>query len=1469
MDHVLAALNTLVEVSSMCNWNKLLLYGIDGEGVPVALYYVAVIMLFSFFIMQLFTAVMFTVFTKVRQDISEQAELDTPVSIRGSTQVSSSSTQSIEEREAEQGESVPEQHQVEDGFTHQRHMTAKDKFYARVMRENACMDTCCGLTLLQLWYPNDPKMDDEGKPVEPLQFEGSVAEVVQSNGFGTFIMLCIVVNVIGMASVHERQPDWLLDAQDWGNAFFSVIFLCEMLLKLSFMGGCWYFSDSANCFDAFLVLFSVPDTAAFLFDVNAGGANLTFLRVVRIFKVMRGVRLLHSLEEIALVVLESSRAIANILVFTLFTILIVAIISMDLLAGKMRDEAGSNPRINCDTVGNAALTLFVVLTNENWVDIYHDALDTSALGGAVILLWFGFSTYILMATFAAVILEKLSLDDRHKLRMQVELFLTQEEEERAINPDYTREVKGDRYTKTGECQLANTVEAGEVWIEHNASKSVKEDIVARLRLDVHDYIMPNGEITKWTGEFVPNTCVCVPYHWRKALLKFLVHPVTEGALVVLILISCIMLTLDSPWLHEEVSDTKNAIELFFVLVFTSEMLVKMAAMGIYGSPEAYLSSNWNRLDFICVVASLTSYSARVNGHTRSTASGGMGRSIRALRTLRPLRLINKSEQLRQMFSAIQSAMPTILVVALLSLFCMFLFAIFGMTNFSGKFYFCNDGSRAGRVDCLGTYLIELKSGVGQDPTWAQEGATARLCDGLPCKHAVPRVWANPFYHFDDIFSALFACFTITAIEGWCDILYSATDITGKGIQPLRDNSAAFSLFFVALICLISLFVENIAIGAFIDRFNQATFRGLLTERQKHAKDTLLVIMTQDYHLPSIRPNGTVRGMLYDFMNQPKFEKGIAVLVILQTIIMCTEHFGQPGWLTTALEVANAFFTVLYSLEIGARVMVYGRQIFWRDNFNRLDCFVVLINLFSLPPLFIVSNVDSKTATDTKLILRYLRILFIMRLIKRVKGIRLMMLTLLYSVMEYVNVIAMLFLLLFVYSVVGMQLFGNVRYGKYLGPNVNFRTFPVALITLFRVLTMGPNAIMSDCMVEVPNCTPYSVDLSHANHGHYRPNDCGHPTQAVFFFISFYFFVYYIAANLFVAIVVINFDFCFNLDKNKIKEAVMKNFREAWYDMTTVEVTRRANMEPDRSFDEEFLFGHYLPIGQIRPLMLGAKKPLGSHHEAHIRLVMQEAKLLQTLDYGVHYLTLQQIILTHAVGQHHLEFKEWLQRHTQLDGIRYDGAAAAITSVFRANFVRQKLAQSSQHLLKSVIEVTVLDARNLALDKYDCGSYAGLYCKVVDLDGGVKQTHVCPITTDHGGVWEETTGFGCRYNPLGGKVEVEVWLASGEQGSDELIGTTRLHVRDLAMEEERVKRYPLTPQEDGFDEALDGVGVVEGGAADSRADRDEALAKQHECEEQRQAQRQAAIDRGEFGEVTLSLRHIDSLRYQAGLFIVYL
>lgn len=53
-------------------------------------------------------------------------------------------------------------------------------------------------------------------------------------------------------------------------------------------------------------------------------------------------------------------------------------------------------------------------------------------------------------------------------------------------------------------------------------------------------------------------------------------------------------------LVKEGSETNTVIiecEIIFTVVFTCEFVIKILALGVYGTPDAYFSDMWNWLDF--------------------------------------------------------------------------------------------------------------------------------------------------------------------------------------------------------------------------------------------------------------------------------------------------------------------------------------------------------------------------------------------------------------------------------------------------------------------------------------------------------------------------------------------------------------------------------------------------------------------------------------------------------------------------------------------------------------------------------------------------------------------------------------------------------------------------------------------------------------------------------------------------------
>jgi len=93
---------------------------------------------------------------------------------------------------------------------------------------------------------------------------------------------------------------------------------------------------------------------------------------------------------------------------------------------------------------------------------------------------------------------------------------------------------------------------------------------------------------------------------------------------------------------------------------------------------------------------------------------------------------------------------------------------------------------------------------------------------------------------------------------------------------------------------------------------------------------------------------------------------------------------------------------------------------------------------------------------------------------------------------------------------GMSLFGKVKHGDFLDDHANFELFPTAVVTLFRITTGESwNGIMHDCMIQPPECT--------------KGEDCGSVPWALIFFPLYILVSFYAMLNLFVAVVLKNFE----------------------------------------------------------------------------------------------------------------------------------------------------------------------------------------------------------------------------------------------------------------------------------------------------------------------------------------------------------
>lgn len=216
-------------------------------------------------------------------------------------------------------------------------------------------------------------------------------------------------------------------------------------------------------------------------------------------------------------------------------------------------------------------------------------------------------------------------------------------------------------------------------------------------------------------------------------------------------------------------------EATFGFMLFVEFMIKIIADGFVFTPNGYLRSIWNCLDFLIMVGII------VNVTTGLIFIGGLSRFTRSLKALRALRLITLIDMMRNTFQTlIISGAIRILDAAILAILYMIPYAVWGLNIFNGKMNTCNDTGVNGFSDCVDEYVNTVYDNAF----------------GFP----VPHVWANPSpsttFSFDSFRASLLILFEIVSLEGWIDVMQVATSITGPDQQPQFNASQGNALFFV-------------------------------------------------------------------------------------------------------------------------------------------------------------------------------------------------------------------------------------------------------------------------------------------------------------------------------------------------------------------------------------------------------------------------------------------------------------------------------------------------------------------------------------------------------------------------------------------------------------------------------------------------------------------------------------------------
>ncbi|XP_062342064.1 sodium channel protein type 4 subunit alpha B isoform X2 [Osmerus eperlanus] len=1005
------------------------------------------------------------------------------------------------------------------------------------------------------------------------------------------ITICIVLNTMFMAMEHYPMTKEFDEMLSIGNLVFTGIFTAEMVLKLLAMDPYYYFQVGWNIFDSIIVTMSL---------VELGLADVEGLSVLRSFRLMRVFKLAKSWPTLSMLIKiigNSVGALGNLTLVLAIIVFIFAVVGMQLF-GKNYKDCVCKISLDCELPRwhmydffHAFLIIFRVLCGE-WIETMWECMEVAGQGMCIIvfMMVMVIGNLVVLNLFLALLLSSFSGlassdEDGEMNNLQIAVaritngidwlkafllrqlgaLLGNKGRSRGEGGEEGEEVKKDQMVLTlvtsddsGKLTVKVPIATGESDVDNldDDDDDSSEGDHEGTRLDIklkevggddssacstvdNPPEEEEEELEEEPDASLPvdcysenciRRCPCLDqdittsfgkrwWNFRKTCFTIVEHNYFETFIIFMILLSSGALAFEDIYIEQRrvIKTILEYADQIFTYVFIIEMILKWVAYGF----QTYFTNAWCWLDFLIVDVSLISLTANLLGYSEL----GPIKSLRTLRALRPLRALSRFEGMRVVVNALVGAIPSIFNVMLVCLIFWLIFSIMGVNLFAGKFYYCfnTTSEEAFRADVVNN-KTECLSLVADNHTEVR--------------------WMNLKVNFDSVGMGYLSLFQVATFKGWMDIMYGAVDSRNVEDQPVYEDNLYMYVYFVIFIIFGSFFTLNLFIGVIIDNFNQqkAKFGGkdiFMTEEQKKYYNAMKKLGSKKPQKPIPRPLNCFQGLVFDLVNKQFFDIFIMVLICLNMVTMMVETDDQSEEKEEILFLINLVFIIVFTTECMLKIIAL-RHHYFSIGWNIFDFVVVIL---SITGIMLADLIEKYFVSPTLFrVIRLARIGRVLRLIRGAKGIRTLLFALMMSLPALFNIGLLLFLIMFIFSIFGMSNFAYVKKEGGIDDMFNFETFGNSIICLFMITTSaGWDGLLSPIM----NSRPPDCDPDVENPGTDVRGNCGSPGVGIVFFCSYIIMSFLVVVNMYIAIILENFNVATEESGDPLCEDDFEMFYETW------------------------------------------------------------------------------------------------------------------------------------------------------------------------------------------------------------------------------------------------------------------------------------------------------------------------------------
>ncbi|NWX01355.1 SCNAA protein, partial [Caloenas nicobarica] len=1003
------------------------------------------------------------------------------------------------------------------------------------------------------------------------------------------IMVCIIVNTFFMALEYPDMPKSYRRMICISDKVFTLIFTAEMILKIIALDPYNYFQQKWNIFDSIVVMIGLVSFEA----------NLSYFRLLRIFKLAKSWPALNTLMKI---ILNSVGALGNLTLVLIITVFIFAVVGKQVLGSYYEEyyykiSTSKNLRWHMKDFCHSFLIIFRILCGE-WIETMWDCMEVAGkeLCLPIFLLVLLIGNLVVLNLFIALLLSSFSTDSSvgqedpgqmtkcqiaiaqiHKGLQSVKdkiwdccgkimkRSLKTTAKKKTLVKVSTKDIEENNYAMTdvrkdidnywfdSECYNAEEnypvtrkyeefltshrtcapIAVAETYTdegddEHSICTEIeyrkqKCDVGSCSEASTVDPIILLEMFPQPKKSYLPKDCFgescveCFPccvvditkfpgrtwWKFRKTCYRIVKHSWFENFIIFMIILSSAALAFEDIHLKER-KNVKMILEyadIIFTYIFFMEMLLKWVAYGLH----SYFTNAWCWVDFIIVCVSIIlSLSCILSFDTFYVEN------YVSLRALRPLRALSRFEGIKVVVNALLGAIPSILNVLLVCIVFWLLFNIAGVQLFGKKFSKCT-----------------------------LEKGNISLIDNITDCILYNGTWTNNDVNFDNVGMGYLALLQVATFKGWMDIMYAAVDSRGINEQPKFEAFLAMYTYFVIFIIFGSFFMLNLFIGVVISNFNQQRKKIsgkdlFLTEEQKKYYNALKKLGSKKPQKPIPRPLNVFQGLLFDIVSHKAFDVTVVTLICLNMVVMMAES-NQNG-IKDVLNKINFFFVVVFTGECVIKILAL-RHYFFTSGWNLFDLAVVVLSLVSIG----LSEAFQTSFSPTILrIFRLARIGRILRLIRKARGIRTLLFALLMSLPALFNIGLLLFLVMFIYAIVGMTNFACIAWEGGIDNLFNFQTFDSSMLCLFQITTSaGWDGLLVPLLRSSDSCAP-NLNITSEER-----KTCTNKAVGILFFVSYVIISFLIVVNMYIAVILENFSVATEESTDPLCEDDFDMFYETW------------------------------------------------------------------------------------------------------------------------------------------------------------------------------------------------------------------------------------------------------------------------------------------------------------------------------------